>query len=355
MAGTYTCTITDDAGCTTSHTETVGEPTPVTVATAASVHTCADTPVTLEAQGSGGTPGYAYTWTPEGPTVTPASTTAYTVIATDANGCTSAPARTEVQVGAAIAPAFNADTTGGCAPLCVGFAAADLVEGLHYAWSFGDGESGDGAATTHCYPEGGTYDVVLTISDDEGCAGSIVRPALIRVWPQPVAHFDPSVTTTTTEHPTVLFLDNSTGAARWDWRFGDRLGSSSTERSPAFTFAEAGCYTVTLAVTNDPGCVATAALEICVEDSYAVYVPNTFTPNNDGINDLFGVVASVRRPTGYILTIFDRWGAELFTSTQAYQGWDGSGLPDGVYVWKLSIRDAEGQLHEHVGHVTLLR
>jgi gliding motility-associated-like protein len=261
----------------------------------------------------------------------------------------------DVQVGAALAPTFSTDVTAGCTPLCVAFSASEEVADLTYTWDFGDDQNGSGWQVAHCFTESGTYDVTLTITDAAGCSGIITLDDLVNAWPQPHADFSPSASTVTTEHPLILFADGSTNTTRWLWHFGDVQGSYSEERSPAFTFPGFGCYTVMLVASNDSGCVDTHEQEICVEDPYAVYVPNTFTPNGDDINDRFGVVGSVRAPRDYRLMIFDRWGRELFSTTEAYQGWDGAGIPEGVYIWKLAMRDTDSKLHEHVGHVTLIR
>lgn len=354
-AGTYTCDITDANGCTTAYTVLIGEPTPVVVTTPAQLATCAGTPITIQADASGGTGPYTYAWSPDGPTVTPPATTTYTVIATDANGCTSAPAQTEVAVGASITPSFTVDVTEGCAPLCVDLTATDQVIDLAYAWDFGDGNTATGWTATHCYTEGGVYDVSLTVTDDTGCSGTALEPGLINAWPQPDVVFSASATTVTTDNARVQFANGTANADLFVWHFGDAAGSYSTDVSPAFTFTDFGCHTVTLVAANSFGCAAQDSTVICVEDPYAVYVPNTFTPNGDGFNDVFGVVGSVRVPQDYQLTVFDRWGRELWSSTTPYATWDGSGTPEGVYVWKLVMRGTEGQRHEHIGHVALIR
>jgi len=243
----------------------------------------------------------------------------------------------------------------GCAPLCVAFAATDQLVDMIYTWDFGDGNTGEGWTAAHCYTEGGDHDVTLTVTDDTGCSGSSVQPDLVHVWPQPTAVFTVSATTVTTEHATIQFTDQSTDAVQWVWHFGDAAGSFATEPSPAFTFTEVGCFTVSLVTASDQGCTATDSTEICVEDPYAVYVPNAFTPNGDDINDVFGLMGSVRVPHDYQLLIFDRWGRELWGSSVPYQTWDGAGTPEGVYIWKLMMRDTDGKLHEHLGHVALIR
>jgi gliding motility-associated-like protein len=92
-----------------------------------------------------------------------------------------------------------------------------------------------------------------------------------------------------------------------------------------------------------------------VEDEFALYAPNAFTPNNDGINDAFGVVTSVRDPKEFELRVFDRWGGEVWSTTDRTATWSAGGVADGVYAWTLSLKDATGTLRKQRGHVVVLR
>jgi len=93
----------------------------------------------------------------------------------------------------------------------------------------------------------------------------------------------------------------------------------------------------------------------------ALHVPNAFTPNGDGINDLFAPVLLMPGATGYRFEVFDRYGRSLFLTTEPGVGWtgrsaDGTEVPAGVYVWKLRVKDGySGTLLERTGHVSLVR
>jgi gliding motility-associated-like protein len=86
-----------------------------------------------------------------------------------------------------------------------------------------------------------------------------------------------------------------------------------------------------------------------------LWVPNAFTPNSDEINDGFQVVTSVAEPTVFELSIYDRWGAMIFTTSDVREAWKGDGVPLGVYVWKVRMKDTAGQDRQATGHVTLVR
>ena len=352
-AGNYTCTITDAANCTTTVNVVVAEPAAIVLTAQDDIALCLGDATTLTASAVGGTPGFTYAWSPAGPDVAPASTTAYTVVATDANGCTSAAEDVTVTIGSVATPTFTVTDTLGCSTHCATFSADNSSGTL--TWDFGDGNTvTDGADVVHCYARGGVYDVKLTVTSNAGCSGSWTLTEAVDVLTSPVAAFITSPSITTIEEPTIHFMDQSSGADSLIWSFGV-LDSISTERSPSFTYDSVACYTIDLRVTNNNGCTSSTSGIVCVEDPYALFVPNAFTPNDDGFNDSFFPITSVQFPKDFELIIYDRWGQALFTSTSPGTGWDGSGTPIGVYVWKLWIRDTLGKQHESVGHVTLVR
>jgi gliding motility-associated-like protein len=354
-AGTYTCTITDAAACIAIVDVTISEPDPIDVIVPADIAICSGESITLSVGTEGGTPDFTFAWSPEGPDVAPSSTTTYTVIATDANGCSSAPEPLTVLVTDVAEPSFSWDVDSGCAPLCVVFTADPGVVGMRN-WSFGDGsQAGDQSDPEHCYLSAGSFDVTLSIIDGNGCIGTSTEFAAITVSAGPIAAFEPSPEVAQVDAPTFRFIDRSVGATTWSWSFGDPSGSISEEPSPSFTYPGIGCYSVLLEVSDDEGCSSSASDEVCVEDAFALYAPNAFSPNSDGINELFGVVSTVADPSFFELTIFDRWGVQQYASTSPYKPWDGMDVPQGVYIWKVRMRDREGKMQERVGHVTLIR
>lgn len=351
-AGSYLFTITDANGCSSSANVQIDEPTPVTVV-AFDTLICNGSSAALLAQANGGSPGYTFSWSPDGPDVAPDATASYTVIATDTNGCLSLPDTTVVTVPQVPQPVFAPDSNG-CAPLCIPFA-ADAVPDLSYAWDFGDGNTANGVAPLHCYPDPGSYSVSVTVTDTNGCSNALLRPDLMTVRPSPTAAFNPSATVTTLDRSTVQFTDQSTDAQSWFWQFGDAENTTSTSTSPNFRFPAVDCYTVTLTVTNAEACTDTTSREICIVDIPAVFIPNSFTPDGDGINDSFRVMIAGAQPRAFEFTVFDRWGGVIFSTATPDFAWDGAGTPIGTYPWKLSYQDLEVGGKEYFGHVTLVR
>ena len=140
----------------------------------------------------------------------------------------------------------------------------------------------------------------------------------------------------------ILILDATTEDATYQW---------STRSIDAIeTVSEPGTYWVTVTTA-----CAEATDMIVIETGSCANVPNSFTPNGDGINDAFRVVIAGTQPREFEFTIFDRWGRVIFSSGTPDSSWDGEGTPIGVYPWKLRYRDLEVGGKEYFGHVTLLR
>lgn len=351
--GTYDVQVTDAAGCVVDTTVVIDEPAALVVTAMPDVAICNGSSLTLTASTSGGTGTATYAWNPAGPNVGPAVTTVYSVTATDANGCVSAPDQVTVTVGSAVVPAIDHTAPAGCAPWCVDFSSPTVA--AQYDWDFGDGGNGQGAALAHCYAEAGTYDVTLTVTDAAGCTGTASLVGVIEVYPLPAAAFLSAPAVALVSDPSFTFTSMGGGASQFDWTFGDPAGSTATGPSTSFTYPGLGCYTVELLATSADGCTDRTEADVCVEDEYTFYAPNAFTPNGDAINDVFGVVTSVRQPSQYVLRVFDRWGGELWSTSDRNAVWTGETVEQGVYAWTLELRDATGELRKHRGHVLLLR
>jgi gliding motility-associated-like protein len=236
-------------------------------------------------------------------------------------------------------------------------------------WSFGNGLSQQVSNPAnfdqmiHVYPFEGTYDVTLRITTINGCSDSLTKHWNVMVHGYPIADFEHSPRPATVTESLVNFENLSQDNFSNEWEFGinGELGTSNWE-NPFFLFPSeaAGEYPVRLVVTNQFGCSDTIYQVVYVNEEFLFYMPNAFTPNGDGDNDIFrpyGVDINYRI---YSFQIFNRWGHLLFESANPDQGWDGrhrgKDVPEGVYVWKIVTRSrTTNEKKEMVGHVTLMR
>jgi PKD repeat protein len=144
---------------------------------------------------------------------------------------------------------FSGSPTSGCAPLTVNFTDQSTGDITSWDWDFGDGGSSTAQNPSYQYNSGGTYTVSLTVTGPGG-SDTETKTNYITVNVGQTAGFVGSPTSGT-EPLTVNFTDQSTGAASWDWDFGD--GGSSTAQNPSHEYTSAGTYTVSLTVTNACG------------------------------------------------------------------------------------------------------
>lgn len=358
---TYTVNAIDAQGCSATASISIQVLTPPTV-TAANNNAliCEGNFTTLTANGA-----LNYIWSPsnflssstDNPVLAnPPSTTTYTVNGVDANGC-SANATVVVNVDPYPIAAFSVEPDKGCNPLTVTFT-NNSMNAVSYSWIFDNGQLSQSENATAIYNTG-TYYPWLIATNTAGCSDTALSGTGITVYPPPIADFtsypDTGVLMKYTE-ATVSFTNLSQGASSYLWSFSD--GTTSTEINPVHRFLSKGSYMVKLIATSDEGCTAEKIHgPYLVEGMPPVYVPNTFSPNNDGRNDVFQVYAIGLKE--FDLKIFDRWGTQVFSSNDITIGWDGTfngtKLNPGVYVYQLrAVLQNDDPLLKY-GDITLIR
>ncbi len=359
--GTYTVTVTDGNGCTATATVLITEPTAL-VATATGSSACQNATATGSAAGGTGT--YTYSWngtSQNTQNATGLNTGIYTLTVTDANGCSSQDTAI-ITVSPPPVVSFTTNDSAGCVALCINLTCTS-ANISSYTWNFGDGSSnGNGSTVSHCYKTAGTFSVTLSVVDNSGCPGSLTKNNYINVYPNVIAAFTAGPQPTTILNPTIQFTDQSlNGAISWNWTFGDLLNSVSTKQNPSFPYKDSGCYNVRLIADNQYNCPDTSDQMVCIGGDYELFAPNAFTPDGNGLNDLFLPRGIGIDPQHFEMYIFDRWGNLIFKTTDLTEGWNGKAnggrdiAQQDVYVWKVNTRDFQGGKHSYTGHVSLVR
>ena len=375
VSTSYMVSLTDANGCATSPQVININVKPQLLATGFSVTKCHNEQVTLTpvitSPGNGGP--YTYNWS-QGGSGSSAVVNAnffttpnvYTVTIND--GCTVPGATAEFTVNVNPLPVatFSADVRKGCAPLTVNYTGISSNPNDVFTWAFGGGNGGGGTAggspVTWFYPQDGFYHVTMSVVNQFGCKLDTVVMNYIEVYPKPIADFYPTPQTVTMLEPGIEFTNTSIGATTYFWDFGDYNSplNNTTDVNPSHVYELAGQYQVYLVAINNKGCMDTVMKLVDVLPDFAVYVPNAFTPDGDGKNDVFQPKGVGMIEDNYKMYIFDRWGEIIFTSDNFRKGWDGkvkgSGAiaEEGVYVYKLLVMDMNGTTHEYIGHVTCL-
>ena len=261
------------------------------------------------------------------------------------------------------------DNATGCEPLTVTFLDNSTSKSSTSVWSFSDGSSSALTdSVTMTFVNSGCYNVFLKNEFINGCVDSISVSNIVCVNPVPTANFDWGPKNTTVLEPFIDFDDKSIDATSWTWNF-DRGTSpiASTAQNPFVKFLspDSGVYNVCLIAANGI-CADTICKDVTILDNFSVYVPNAFTPDGDGLNDVFFPNGknhdNIEGAGKYEFMIFNRWGELIWESTKPYQPWDGTkqtssnDVQEDVYVWKLNVWDnVGGVLKTYYGHVSVLR
>jgi gliding motility-associated-like protein len=351
---------------------------PLTVTGSNDVSLCVSDSTKLTAVGSGGNGGpYTYTWSPGisgGPTgstvtVKPSVTTTYTVTVKDNCGTPSAIDSIKVIINASPVIKFGGDPLSGCTPIKTSFKDSSSATGsviTSWKWDFGDGGQSDSKDPIHIFSTTGTttsvYSVTLTVKSSNGCISVLKKDKMIHVYPMPVANFDAPFSTSIL-NPVVHFTNNSIGAISWDWDFGDSLctpaNNVSTQFSPNHAYSDIGNYCVKLLVKNNGGCMDSTIRCIDIDPQFVIFIPNAFTPNGDGDNDIF--YAKGEYINDFEMRIFDRWGNMIYYADNINKPWNGRKNNTGeveqqdVYVYQITIKDNKNKRHKYVGTVTLVK
>ncbi|CAN5416320.1 hypothetical protein BH10BAC1_BH10BAC1_03350 [soil metagenome] len=357
MSGVYTVTVNvvgpPVCNASSSTTVTINAIPTVTVNSPA---TCTGISTTLTAAGA-----TSYIWSTgaiTNPITVPGTTTTYTVVGSTA-GCTNSAVAT-VTTSAPPTVSFTGDTLSGCNPVVCNLVANTAGNpGATYTWNFGDGTTGTGPNITHVFAMNGCNTVTLTVSFGAGCSTTDSIPCMINVFPQPVANFAFSPTTIDILNPTAYFNNLSTNSTQWLWNFGD--STSSTSENPSHTWDYIGVHPVTLYATTVNGCIDSIEYIIIIDDIITAYIPNTFTPNGDGVNDLFNIYSNGISPDSFEMLVFDRWGNKIYNTRNINEGWNGAVNNRGtvcqedVYVYRFNYKDIMGKKHKAIGHVTIVK
>ncbi len=135
-----------------------------------------------------------------------------------------------------------------------------------------------------------------------------------------------------------------------------------TLQNPVYSYPDSGSYTVQLIVTNSLGCADTAYNTLEIVPEYVLYAPSAFTPfNHDGLNDTFMPMGVGIDPDNFEMMIFDRWGNQIYKTTDINKGWDGHANGGSkiaqidVYVWKINTQDSKSNQHHYTGTVTIVK
>jgi gliding motility-associated-like protein len=344
----YTVTATT-LGCTGSKTNTIGiNPIPTIIVNPETI--CAGDSKQFTATGSAVS---TYSWsdgTSKNATIlSPKVTTTYSVIGTTNAGC---PGVGTFTVTVNLLPKVTVNDVS----ICKGLDAILTVSGaVSYRWS---NNSTGNRLIINSAPVG-INDYIVSGTDANNCTAT--DTATVNVYKKPGAQFIASPNPAGMFDPVVRFNDQSTPDVNyWYWSFGDGDILDNNTQSPTHTYpGDTATYNALLIVGNAGQCYDSITHKVLVGPEYTFYVPNAFTPDGDGVNEVFYCLGS--GILEFDLKIFDRWGNFIFTSDDIQKGWDGKVndyidfSQQDVYVWKVAVVDLFKIKHNYTGTITVIR
>ncbi|MCC6460373.1 MAG: gliding motility-associated C-terminal domain-containing protein, partial [Saprospiraceae bacterium] len=366
--GTYVLTLVDQTnGCSQSATVAVAQdlaPPAVDAGPADELH-CLHPQTTL--QGSSSTTGtLLFQWSTSNGNIASGANQAtptvdapgqYLLVVTSAaNGCSASDLVTITEVPP---PAFSATPD---QPDCLqpnGAFAFGTVSGgtAPYSYSINNGQSFQASANFSNLAPG---DYVLVVRDANGCTDTELQSLFAPAYPTVelpdwhlIAQGDSVQLQPVTTPPALLIAD-------WQWSPAEGLSCADCPEPWAKPLLP---VVYSLTITDQNGCTARSEVQLRVDRRRQLYIPNIFSPNGDGENDIFLVfgrgVVEVRN-----LRVFDRWGNQLFENehlpvNDPAEGWDGNfrgqAMQPGVYIWQAVVEFIDGQVEVYAGDVTILR
>jgi gliding motility-associated-like protein len=274
--------------------------------------------------------------------VTAANAGIYTVIASSQYGCTSAPATTKVIVFPKVRAAVHGGGT-----ICIGSSLTlSASGGVSYLWSPGNSLSDSTSAKPVASPTDTTiYKVIIT--DANGCRDSanvtvnVLKKAVVSAGPDKVIFEGQSVKlSATAKYISVVYWTPATGLS--DPNILNPIASPISD------------ITYTLHASSANGC-STDTSSVFIRVYKHITIPNTFSPNNDGINDFWAIDALITYPES-IMLVYNRYGQQLFKSVGYSKPWDGKfngkPLPSGTYYYVLDLKNNTPKI---AGSVTIIR
>lgn len=420
-AGVYLLKITDASGCTANTTISIGSNTTFTITIATTDCTCGKDNGTATVDVSGGTPLYTYSWNNvnSNNSISNLSIGDYTLVVTDASGCSqisivnisnipfgtvSITVNTSIKCNGDANGVITGTMLGGSNPYtyvwnngsseqtisnliagtyslqitdnkgCIGTHTLNLTEpsaivlimaNISDTCSQSKGlasVTASGGAGTYSYLWNtnstdqqltnlsiGTYSVLVT--DVNGCTKSISA----NVNDVNTAIADAGIDVTINKGETIQLTASGGGTYSWSPLTGlDNSSISNPIANPTIT------TTYTLLITDNNGCTATDELTITVETpcvNNEVYIPNSFSPNGDGINDLLYVRGNCIE--NMLFTVYNRWGEKIFESNDITKAWDGTynnqPMGTGVYAYYIEAVLKSKDIVNNKGNISLIR
>ena len=358
LAGNYLVKVTDDGGCAKNFPVSLNGPDPISISSVVTDNSCnstIDAEIAIEV--TGGTPNYSYQWLKDG--VDYATTQDidsliadnYELIVTDSLSCVKSSGILEILTpDPLLLNILSVENT-----LCTGaYTGSILTEALGgtvpYQYHIDSGTFGN----TPYFNELADGAHIVAVTDNNNCS----TDTLITLFTEYelIADFDLSYTNPYIDWP-ISFNDSSSARniTSWFWELGN--GAAVEGQNTEFIYRAPGVYPITLKITNEVGCEALKMDTLIIEKGYKLMMPSAFTPNNDGLNDVFK--PSHENIIQTTIQIYNKYGALVYQSNELDAEWNGDlkevPLPQDSYLYVIEYVAESGVARTERGRLSLLR
>ncbi len=221
----------------------------------------------------------------------------------------------------------------------------------YWDWNFNDGNTSNLQNPTNSFPnQGKRFNVQLISGNTRGC-----RDTTRKILDIPLVKLDAGNDTVIVKNEFIQF--NATGTQTYNWSPPDFL-DNPTVSNPSGFYSNSGEYLYIVSGVTDEGCPASDSIKVTVSEEPYLIIPNAFSPNGDGNNDVLRLLSSGFKRFNYY-RVYNRWGQQVFETTNVREGWDGklkgTDQPISTYFWTVSAVDLDDNVKLFRGDVTLIR
>ncbi|MCB0819110.1 MAG: gliding motility-associated C-terminal domain-containing protein [Bacteroidetes bacterium] len=356
-SGQYTATVTDNNGCTSNNSApiqvyVIPAPDNASITVTGQTAFCEGDSVLLTSN-----PAPQYSWS------TGATTQSIWVHNTDTyvvtiGGTTCPPdistASKDILVHPTPVPVITASTNRDCLPVEISFDfTTNGIGPFSYLWRLSNGTTSTEANPVFEFDRAGLYDVTLTLTDVIGCTAQLSEKDFIEILPRAIPALTIYPRVTTDNEPTIMLVSQTFNADSVHWNLGP-LGEYVGD-TLFITLPDTGVFPLEYTVSTEAGCEVILKDEMRMVEDFTVYIPNGFSPNDDEKNDVFIPVTRGMDAEYYQFAVFNRWGQEIFSTSDPLKGWDGKDAQIDTYIYKVQARGVLGEDKEFTGSVTLIR
>ncbi len=224
-------------------------------------------------------------------------------------------------------------------------------------WKFKDGTQINECNTfSKTFYEEGCEDVEIIVTADYGCKGSFIKNNLICVLEAPKSSFTMYPEIPTYFNSDIELYNTSINAEQIQWNMDGIVLSTGNQVSFELPQDSSKSFQICLLSVSKEQCKDTHCIDVKIQDDYVLYVPNTFTPDENNLNEVFLPV--VTQAPEYSFTIYNRWGTIVFNTPNTKEGWDGiengKKVEQGVYTWLIELVNYKGIAVRKTGKVLVL-